>query len=47
MLSITEQELLDSSFDQLKKLADRVGIGYAELDEEGLRERLKFEGATQ
>lgn len=29
---------------ELRKLADRVGVGYRNLTEEGLRTKLKFEG---
>ncbi len=46
-ISLTEEELLNASLGQLQQFADRVGVGYAELDEEGLRKRLMFEGAIQ
>lgn len=33
------------SFEQLKSVADTVGVGYAELEEEALRTKLLHEGA--
>jgi len=36
--------LQNAPFEQLQELADRVGVGYAGLNEEGLRQKLTLEG---
>jgi hypothetical protein len=43
---VSERTFAHLSFDELKALADQVGVGYMNTDEEGLRERLRFEGAA-
>ena len=44
---LTEEELTRATLAEMQELADQVGVGYVGLDEEGLRDRLRFEGATR
>lgn len=38
--------MASASLEQLKKLAERAGVGYRDLDADGLRKRLRFHGST-
>jgi hypothetical protein len=44
-VSISDDVLASSSFEELKEFADTIGVGYAGLDEEELKDRLRFEGS--
>jgi hypothetical protein len=45
-ITISAAALKDASLESLKELADAAGVGYAGLDEEELRDRLRFEGSV-
>jgi len=42
---VSEQQLDRYNLLQLQGLADQVGVGYDRLNEEELRQKLRFEGA--
>ena len=43
-VTISESALEASPLGALQEFADAVGVGYAGLEEEELRDRLRFEG---
>ena len=44
---LSDTDLRHLEFNQLKELADQVGVGYVGLDETDLRNRLRFEGSME
>lgn len=46
-MSITERELRLLEGEALRDLADRVGVGYADLDDDTLRHKIRFEGRPE
>lgn len=47
MISVSEGDLRSLDLDGLRDLADRVGVGYADLSEEDLRSKIRFEGRSE
>lgn len=45
-MTLMEPHVSNATLAALQGVADQVGVGYDGLSEEGLRDKLRFEGST-